>query len=115
MPVLRVQDTVQKETKGYKEIKGAMRKSDFVVGSETTFEMKSAKIAEQVIAAIRPEMEFDKKRTRSDVEVIQEGNIIRVRVKAKDVSAFRSTMNTYSKIIQVSKGLIEDDRKKGHK
>ena len=86
-----------------------------MIESDTTFKMKSAKTAEQVIAAIRPEMEFDKKRKRSDVEVRRDGNTIHLKIKAKDISAFRSTINTYSKIIQVSKGLIEDDRKKRHK
>lgn len=82
-----------------------------MIESETIFKMDSAKTADKVIAAIKPEMAFDSKKDRSEVKVTKDGEKIRVKIKAKDAAAFRSAINTYSKLIQVSKELIEDDRK----
>lgn len=86
-----------------------------MITSETLFTMSSVEVAEKVIDAIEPEMDFDSKRDRSDVEIRREGRNIYVKIKAKDVAAFRSAINTYSKLIQLSKELIENGREKRHK
>lgn len=86
-----------------------------MIESETVFTLSSAKVAGQVIAAMKPDMAFDSQRERTDVKVVRGGRKLRVKISSKDIPAFRSAINTYSRLIQLSAELIEDDGEKGRK
>jgi tRNA threonylcarbamoyladenosine modification (KEOPS) complex Pcc1 subunit len=81
-----------------------------VISSKTEFKVKDSAVAQKIISSIKPDMEFDAGRKRSRVSLSAEGDTLVLEIEAKDVAAFRATLNTYTRSIEVSKGLIEDDK-----
>jgi tRNA threonylcarbamoyladenosine modification (KEOPS) complex Pcc1 subunit len=73
-----------------------------------TFDVGSEGKAKSIIESIKPDMVFDEKSERSDVKLSRVGASIKLKVNSKDIPAFRSAINTYSKLIQVSGGLMKD-------
>ncbi|MCK4714494.1 MAG: hypothetical protein KAT35_02890 [Candidatus Aenigmarchaeota archaeon] len=79
-----------------------------MIESTTKFQMSGPDIAKKVVSSIKPDMEFDAGRKRSDVSLSAQGRTVVLKVKAGDVAAFRATLNTYTRLIEVSRGLIEN-------
>jgi tRNA threonylcarbamoyladenosine modification (KEOPS) complex Pcc1 subunit len=73
-----------------------------------TFDLDSEVAAKAVVESIKPDMEFEKQSKRSDVKMERKGKKISLEIRSTDVPAFRSAINTYSKLIQVSGGLMKN-------
>jgi tRNA threonylcarbamoyladenosine modification (KEOPS) complex Pcc1 subunit len=74
-----------------------------------TFDMGSDAAAKAAIESIKPDMAFENQSKRSDVKMKRKNGKIELKISSTDVPAFRSAINTYSKLIQVSGGLMKDD------
>ena len=81
-----------------------------MIRSKTEFDVKDEVAAKKVVSSIKPDMEFDSKRKRSRVSLSSKGKKVVLTIEADDVAAFRATLNTYTRSIETSKGLIEDGR-----
>jgi len=72
--------------------------------------MNCAGDAKKVVSSIKPDMKFDAGQERSSVSLQAVGRTVVLEIKAKDVAAFRATLNTYARLIEVSRGLIGDGK-----